>query len=642
MVPLPEFGAVLARNMGMPARDGVHLATDVWRPALGGEPLPGPFPAVMIRTPYDRTDPRYGPEAEFWTSRGFLFVVQDCRGRFASDGEFVLFANEGPDGYDTVEWVAGLPFCDGNVGTYGTSYPGWVQNALAIERPPHLKAMWINQGGSNGNRTALRHNGAMELRWLAWAVAHGATTMVQTDPELAEELWQNGVCMYDWLRRLPWREESPLSGLPGYDRWARELYERGDEMSEDGFWQQPGLNFEAHFDRTADVPTVYSGGWYDSYTRATTDNFVNLRSRLRHQRLLMGPWTHGSLTLDQSSAGEIELGPAAAMNSNDEMFPGGSFLGELFRWFDCWLRGNDDGVAGGAAVRVFVMGGGTGRRTEAGLIDHGGRWRDEPAWPLDRAVVTPFHLQPQGGLDPAPPAEDGGSSSFVYDPRSPLPTVSANTSSLTDFVPVPERVDPLNAIALMRPMVIHGGADQRVRSGTLRADDFTGPLELRDDVIMFATEPLDTDIEVTGPIGATIYLSSDVPDTDLFIMVQDFYPASTDWPEGFRLNVADGLMRVRYRDGFDTGRVLDPGHVVKVEFQLYPTSNRFVAGHRIRVLVSSSSFPRFDVNPNTGEPLGRHTRTRLATNTIHHSEAYPSSVNLPLVPIIYDADSKPS
>ena len=634
MVSLPGYGTILARDMGMPARDGVHLATDVWRPARDGEPLPGPFPAVMTRTPYDRTEPRFGPEAEFWTSRGFLFVVQDCRGRFASEGEFVLFANEGPDGYDAVEWVAGLPFCDGNVGTYGTSYPGWVQSALAIERPPHLRAMWINQGGSNGNRTALRHNGALELRWLAWAVTNGAATVAQTDPELAEELRLHGVAMYEWLRRLPWREESPLSGLPGYDLWAREIYERGDEVSEDGFWQQPGLNFEAHFDRSADVPTVYSGGWYDSYTRATTDNFVSLESKLHHQRLLMGPWTHGNVTLEQSSAGEVELGPAAAMNSNDEMFPGGSLLGELLCWFDCWLRGTDDGVADGARVRIFVMGGGSGRRTEAGLLDHGGRWRDEPTWPLERAAVTPFYLQPGGGLDRALPPEDGGSSSFLYDPRHPLPTVSANSSSLTDFVPVPERVDPLKAVSLTRPMVIQGGADQRVRTDTLRTDDFVGPLELRDDVIMFETGPLDADIEVTGPIEATIYLSSDVPDTDLFVMVQDLYPASGDWPHGFRLNVADGMMRVRYRGGFDSGRLLDPGHVAKVEFQLYPTSNRFVAGHSIRVLVSSSSFPRFDVNPNTGEPLGRHTRTRLATNTIHHSEAHPSSIDLPLVPLV--------
>jgi hypothetical protein len=182
-------------------------------------------------------------------------------------------------------------------------------------------------------------------------------------------------------------------------------------------------------------------------------------------------------------------------------------------------------------------------------------------------------------------------------------------------------------------MVIQGGADQRVRDDTLRLDGVTGPLEERDDVIAFETEPLDADVEVTGPIDATIYLESDAPDTDLFVMVQDFYPPSDDWPDGFRLNVADGLMRARYREGFDAGVPLEAGVVAEVAFQLYPTSNRFVAGHRIRVLVSSSSFPRFDVNPNTGEPIGRHTTTRVATNTIHHSQQYPSRVDLPLVPI---------
>ena len=229
--------------------------------------------------------------------------------------------------------------------------------------------------------------------------------------------------------------------------------------------------------------------------------------------------------------------------------------------------------------------------------------------------------------------EDAGSSSFQYDPKHPLPTVSANTSSLTEVAPTPERVEPLTPISLLRLMVIPGGADQRVRSETLRSDDVTGPLELRDDVVVFETEPLNSDVEVTGPIGVVIHLSSDVPDTDLFVMVQDGYPTSPDWPDGFRLNVADGLMRVRYRQGFDRGVLLEPGDVVEVGFQLYPTSNRFVAGHRLRVLVSSSSFPRFDANPNSGEEIGRYTRTLLATNTIHHSRAYPSRIDLPLVPV---------
>jgi putative CocE/NonD family hydrolase len=629
----PQYEVMLARDVGMTARDGVHLATDVWRPARDGEPLPGPFPAVMIRTPYNRTGDRYIREGAFWASRGYLFVVQDCRGRFDSGGEFVLLANEGPDGYDAVEWAAELPYCDGNVGTYGTSYSGWVQNALAIERPPHLRAMWINQGGANGASSSLRHNGALELRWLTWAVTHGAATVARDDPALAERLRRQGLEMFDWLYRLPWSDETPLEGLPGYDQWARQLYEHGDAASEDGYWLQQGLNFEAYYDRTADVPTMYSGGWYDSYTRATTDNYVGLAPRLREQRLLMGPWTHGDLPLDRSYAGETELGADAAMTSNVEVFPGGSRQGELLRWFDCWLRDDDNGIRDASPVRLFVMGGGSGRRDEAGRIEHGGVWRDEETWPLARASSTPFYLQPGGALGREPASEAGGASTLRYDPEHPLPTVSANTSSLNQVLPTPERVTLPTPITLMRVMVIQGGADQRVREDTLRLDDFVGPLEEREDVLAFETEPLAEDLEATGPIEATIYLESDAPDTDLFVMVQDMYPPSDDWPEGFRLNVADGLMRARYRESFDHGVPLDGGKVAEVRFQLYPTSNRFVAGHRIRVLVSSSSFPRFDINPNTGEPIGRHTHTQVATNTIHHSREYPSRVELPLVPV---------
>ncbi len=211
-----RYQVMLARDCGMRARDGVWLATDVWRPARDGEPLPGPFPALLIRTPYGRSVEATQGIGAFWARHGYLGVIQDVRGRFGSEGPFTLLANEGPDGFDAVEWVASLPYCDGNVGTHGTSYLAWVQNALAVERPPHLRAMWVNQGGANGNTSALRHNGAMELRWLTWAVTHGAVSPeARADPSLASELLQHAGRMYDWLRRLPWTDgNSPLARLP--------------------------------------------------------------------------------------------------------------------------------------------------------------------------------------------------------------------------------------------------------------------------------------------------------------------------------------------------------------------------------------------------------------------------------------------
>jgi putative CocE/NonD family hydrolase len=624
----PQYGAILAREAGMEARDGTWLATDVWRPASDGEPLPGPFPAVLLRTPYDRTGARYERHGEFWAARGYLFVVQDVRGRFGSGGDFILLANEGPDGYDAVEWTAALPYCDGNVGTFGTSYSGWVQNALALERPPHLKAMWINQGGSNGNVTALRHNGALELRWLTWAVSHGAVSPeANRDPKLARELQRNSELMYDWLRRLPWTEgNSPLPGLPGYEQWARDLYEHSDA---DDYWLQRGLNFEAHFEESADVPTVYSSGWYDSYTRATTDLYGTANARLAGQRLLMGPWTHGEVPLDRRFSGEVDLGPEAPIHTASSHGVKNAHL----EWFDRHLRGVDNG-ADASPVRLFVMGGGSGCKTDEGRLDHGGHWRDESEWPLARAVPTPFYLHPDGGLSAGDaPSEDGGSSTLRYDPANPLPTISANTSSLNEIVPQPARTTLPTPIVLMRVMVIQGGADQRTRPDLHGCESPYGPLEDRPDVLAFTTDPLPEDVEVTGPIEATIHLESDAPDTDLFVMVQDVYPPGGDWSEGYRLNVADGLMRVRYRNGMDAPELMTPGEPVEVRFHLYPTSNRFVAGHRIQVLVSSSSFPRFDPNPNTGEPIGRHTHMQVANNRIHHSATRPSRVTLPLVPV---------
>jgi putative CocE/NonD family hydrolase len=612
----------------MRARDGVWLATDVWRPARDGEPLPGPFPALVIRTPYGRTNEAHSALGAFWARHGYLGVIQDVRGRFDSEGEFVLLANEGPDGYDAVEWIAAQGWCDGNVGTHGTSYLAWVQNALAIERPPHLKAMWINQGGANGNTATLRHNGALELRWLTWAVTHGAVSPeARREPALAAELAHHGEHMLDWLRRLPWKEgNTPLESLPGYGRWARDLYEHGDA---DEYWQQTGFNFEAHYDRTADVPTMYCGGWYDSYTRATVQNFTELGARLAHQRLLMGPWTHGELTLDEPFAGEADLGPEAPIAGN--LAPTRMHL--LLRWFDHWLRGVDNGVEREPPVRIFVMGGGGGARTAEGRLRHGGTWREEAEWPLARALPTRFYLHPHGQLHPErAPDANGGADDLRCDPDDPLPTISANTSSLNEIVPTPERVRLLTPISLMRVMVIQGGADQRERPDLHGCRAPYGPLEARPDALAFATPALDRDVEVTGPIEASIWLESDAPDTDLFVMLQDVYPASDAWPEGFRLNVADGIMRVRYRLGMDRPVFMEPGRIYEVRFSLYPTSNLFAAGHRIQVLVSGSSFPRFDPNPNTGEPIGRHTHTRVAHNRIHHSAEHPSHLTLSLVP----------
>ena len=615
-------------------RDGIKLATDIYRPANdGGAPLPGKFPIVLLRTPYDRKNARYRAAGAYWALNGYVFAIQDCRGRFDSEGEFVLLANEGPDGHDAIDWLADQPYSNGKIGTYGTSYSAWVQNAAALERPEALSAMWVTQGASNGATSSLRHNGVMELRWLTWAVTHGAVSPeALRDSALQDELYQNGINMYDWLKKLPWgmgSDETPLSGLPTYDEWAKDLYTHGDyDFDAGGYWAQKGLNFEPYYEISLDIPTMYCGGWYDSYTRATIENFVALSQIKQHQYLLMGPWTHGDGNIDSQIAGSVDLGDLA----RPAVGLGNSYLEEVKNWFDYWLPDESSkSIDDLARVRYFVMGSGSGQKTNTGRILHGGAWKISETWPPVETTTQNLYLHPDQLLDSLSPDIEESWSKLRYDPSNPLPTISANTSSLNEIMTPPLRTPVASPITLMRIQVIQGGSDQVTDSQTLGATEPYGPLENREDVLMFETTPLDNDIEITGPIEARFFIESDALDTDLFVMVQDEYPQSIDWPNGYKLNISDGIFRVRYREGLAKPRLLDESGPVEVQFSLYPTSNVVKRGHKLRVLVSSSSFPRFDPNPNTGEEIGRHTRTQIANNTIHHSTNYPSHVVLSVV-----------
>lgn len=544
----PEYDVVIARNVGMTTRDGVRLAADIYRPARNGEALPGPFPAILTRSPYDTRSGK-GPSSqqgngEYFARHGYLYASQDCRGRYESGGDFVLLNGEGTDGHDAIEWLAALPWCDGNVGTQGTSLRAWNQNAAALERPPHLRCMWINQGGSNGNVTALRHNGALELRWLSWAVTYSVVSReALADPAIQRRQVREAERLYEWFQRLPWRKgESPLAAVPSWEAWALDLLTHGDA---DTFWLNPSRNFEPYRDRSADVPTMYAGSWYDSYTRATIDKFLWFKDRLSHQYLLMGPGTHGAPNFDNRLSGEVDMGPGAPIAGN----LAANRRALMLAWFDRWLKGLDTGADRAPPVRLFVMGGGGGVRTEEGRLLHGGVWRDEASWPLARAVPTPFYLHEGGRLGHEPPPGEAASG-FVFDPADPLPSIAGNVSSLTENLPLPGRVRMPDATTFRRAMVIQGAADQVTRADLHCTPPF-GPLAGRADVLVFETEPLDEPLEVTGPIEVTLHLSSDAPDTDLFCMLLDIYPASAAWPQGYRLNISDSLMRVRYREGMD-------------------------------------------------------------------------------------------
>ncbi len=624
----PEYEVVIARDVMVPMRDGVRLATDIYRPARGGEPVAGKFPVILTRTPYDKSARAAVQESEFWARRGYIRVIQDVRGRYASEGTFYLIKDEGPDGYDAVEWAGTQPWSDGQVGMIGTSYLAWVQNAAAVHNPPHLKAIWPNQGGANGLTSSLRQGGALELRWLGWSFWGGASSKeAKSDPAVAAALEEAATHLRDWLLRLPWREgRTPLAAIPDYERWALDYYRKA--TFEEGMWDSTALNFEWHAERHADIAATYSGGWYDSYTRATCENFMTF-SRLKKspQRLIIGPWTHGDDTLALRYSGHVDLGDAAPVNGSLAE----DFSHLMLRFFDYQLKGLQNGWDAEAPVKIFVMGGGSGRRLPSGRLDHGGRWRDETTWPVARAVETAFYLHPDGSLQVAEPPRDGASSSFDFDPARPVPTISANISSLEEVVPAPEGTW-MPTEGRSRSVVTPGGRHQAEAPDVFMAKPPYLPLSSRPDVLVFQTEPLSAPVEVTGPVKVRLWVSTDAADTDFTAKLLDIYPPSEDWPGGYHLNITDSILRLRFHGGADRERFVEPGEVVEIEIELYPTSNVFAVGHRIRLDISSSNFPRFDINPNTGEPIGRHTHTVVARNTVYHDAGRPSQVVLPIVP----------
>jgi uncharacterized protein len=625
----PQFDVSVAYNIMVPMRDGVRMATDVYLPADGVTPLEGPFPVVLQRTPYNKGKQRVMEDrGEFYARRGYAFVVQDCRGRYRSEGEFYFLRQEAEDGYDTVEWIMAQPWCNGKIGTEGTSYGAWVQNAAASLAPEGLSAMYVNQGGYNAHTSSVRHNGTFELRFLAWAFMGAATCphIAQHQPHLQQALAKAST--REWFQKLPLKPgQSPLALAPAYEQWAADIMSNGDY---DDYWKHPGFSFEEHAGQHTDCPIIFSGGWYDSYTRSTLDAYIDFTNRKQGPvRVIMGPWTHGGETQNVSFAGDVEFGPDATMQGAF----GADFRDHHLRFFDHWLKGLDNGLADEPPVKIFVMGGGDGSRTKEGRIFHGGHWRDEQEWPLARTEYTPFYLRDGGGLDADQPSSDAASTSFRFDPNDPVPTVGGNMSSLSDFVPVsPDIEAKIDLMDRWGMIVKAGGQDQQTTPDTYGAESPYLPLSSRPDVLAFQSEPLENDLEVTGPLTAVLWVSSSAVDTDITVKLIDVYPPNPDYPEGYALNISDSILRLRYRNSREQEELMEPGEICRIEIPMYPTSNVFAAGHRIRLDISSSNFPRFDVNPNTGEPLNRNTRTEIAVNTIHHDQQHPSHILLPVIP----------
>jgi putative CocE/NonD family hydrolase len=591
-------------------RDGVELATDLYLPAGATGAAPERVPAILERTPYGKSQSgtRHASTevAKLLASHGYAVVFQDCRGRGKSGGAYVKYLSDGNDGFDCCAWLIAQPWSNGRIGTMGLSYAAHTQAALASTGAPGVVAMFMDSGGfSNAFQGGIRQGGAFEMKQVTWAFNEALQSPeVRSDPAKLAAL--KAVDLKDWFGRLPWsRGHSPLSAVPDYEDYVFDQWEHGNF---DGFWQQLGIYAEGYYDRFCDAATLLISSWYDPYPRTATDNFVALSKRKKGPiRLILGPWTHGNR--EQSFAGDVDFGAEAAFAGH--VAP--SYLDLKLRWFDRYLKQPPGGVDVEPAVRLFVMGGGSGRRTADGRLDHGGRWRNEAAWPIARARPTPYYLRAGGGLSTLAPDGAAGPLSYRYDPASPVPTIGGTVTS-------------------GQPIMVGGAFDQR------EAQEFFGsrppylPLARRADVLVFETATLGADLEVTGPIEAHLWVSSDCPDTDFTLKLLDVHPANADYTDGYAMNLTDGILRCRYRDSWEHPSPMVPGRIYRIRIDAFPTSNLFKAGHRIRVDVSSSNFPHFDCNPNTGEPDGRATRRRVASNRVYADRLRPSHVVLPVIP----------
>ena len=621
----PEYGVTVHQGLSVEVRDGTELATDVYRPADPdtGDPIDDPKPALLVRTPYDRRDrTRVDEQGQWYAKRGYVVAIQDVRGRFDSGGEFYLLVNEPEDGYDTVEWLADRPYCDGQVGTMGTSYMAWVQSGLATLDPPSLEAMFVNQGAANGWEAVLRHNGAFEMRWLTWAltIGGGFAKRALEDPDVQRTLAD--VDTRDVLaNEPPIGGQSPLRHIPTYERWALDLM---TTEGSDALWDGRGVNFKRYLDESADVPTVYAGGWYDSYGKATSDSFRAFADAKQSDHyLIMGPWTHGMADAwDKPHSGEAWFGDAARID----------YLEAKLAFFDRYLKGAD--TWNRDPVTYFRMGAGeeptTATATGSGKLRRGGRWATAAEWPLPDADSTTYYAHPDGRLAPTLPDAETGSTTYEFDPADPVPTLGGNCSSYYTFEPREETIEefPL-ADRPTKSITGRGGYDQRTRPETFGAEPPYGPIEERDDVVTFRTPPLSRPVEIAGPITVCVYGSTDAPDTDFTAKLIHEYPPSKDYPGGFALNLCDSVCRARYRGYRRDPDPITPGEIYAFEMEPYPTANVFSENHRIRLDISSSNFPRYDVNHNTGDSPGSRERI-VATNTVYHERNHPTHVELPI------------
>jgi putative CocE/NonD family hydrolase len=622
-----SYGIVAAKDIMVQTRDGIGLATDVYRPGRDGDWAEGAFPTVLCRTPYDKTDKRYTEIADFFVPHGYAVVLQDLRDRYRSEGTGDYFhtvtRQQGDDGYDTVEWIAAQPWSSGRVGTVGSSYAGITQVRMALERPPHLAAIWPDVVPTNSFQHQSREGGAMQLHmfWALFIHAQDAQD-IRHDWDAQAEVWEDLKNLRQLFWATPWQKgQLSLRHTPALEQSLIDYYTRGEY---DEFWQRKDNDFTRYYDEHADVPGTYSTGWYDGFPHSDTEYFAAMAAKNETpQRLIVGPWSHVGMRGDATWTLDVDFGP-------DSVWGVQHYFEEQLRFFEAYLR-EDGKPLSGPPVRIFVMGGGSGRRTALGKLDHGGRWRDEQEWPLARTTPETWYLGSDGLLSREQPAESEPRR-FTYDPAQPVPTIGGNYCAVGELPADGPGIEPmwarlLNPTLRLRNVLTPGPADQKESPEFFASREPYPRLAERPDVLVYQTEPLAGPVEVTGRATVHLRISSSAPDTDFTAKLVDVYPPNEDYPDGYDLLLCDSIIRCRYRNGFEREELMEPGEQYDVSILLPPTSNLFPAGHRIRIDVSSSNFPRLDRNPNTGEPMGRHTHEVVAENAVH-----AGSVVLPVIP----------
>jgi putative CocE/NonD family hydrolase len=579
-----EYTVAVEKNVPMRTRDGVTLYADVFRPDA-----PGRFPVLLSRTPYGKDGAANNPNGsnQYFARYGYVTVMQDCRGRFNSEGEYDTIFQEVNDGYDAVEWAARLPWANGRVGTTGQSYLGLTQYAIACHDPlpPSLQAMAPVSASSDFHASWIYHTGGASMwGWLVpYAILKGRNTLERkgrSDLLATMDSYVEQGTNFSQPLRAEWYRHLPI------DDWNARLAETAPYFAEhlahpdDGpYWWRANVNRHAE---NVNVPMLHVSSWYDIFAEGAPNAYQSISRHSRFplarssQRLIIGPWAH-LFPYDLPSSrgtGEMDFGPTARIDLRRT----------LLDWFDYWLKDRATGIMDGPPVTVFTMG--------------ENRWQQFADWPPPAAHAQRWYLHSEGhantldgdGTLSTVPPEDESSDAYSYDPNDPVPTLGGNNLSL-----------PL------------GVMDQR-------------PVERRPDVLVYTSAPFERPLEVTGPISVELWAASSARDTDFTAKLVDVRP------DGYAQNLQDGIIRARYRRSAEEQTLLTPDAVERYTIDLWAISTVFQSGHRLRLEISSSNFPRFDRNPNTGAPFAEGTALEVARQTVLHDISHPSCLVLSVLP----------